>query len=200
MPIGASQHSCFVSNSYQQALYGWLSFSPVAYVTRCSWSACCCPIVCLYIAAEGGKGGDCSLASTAQTPEPANSTGCDPSTKGNGLCDPNNNIASCEYDGGDCCQGTCKFNEKLASQGSCTEKSFNCRDPNGDKDVIPPILQGKPCPVAIAGRSMLSPSPAGRAAANLRRRRPGTNAAWTPPCLPLLRQKCASLPGRWCFL
>eukprot|EP00903_Cladosiphon_okamuranus_P017744 g16334.t1 len=42
----------------------------------------------------------------------------------NGVCDASNNVASCLYDGGDCCPSTCS-----SSAGLCTEDTRQCFDP-----------------------------------------------------------------------
>lgn len=42
----------------------------------------------------------------------------------NGVCDSSNNVASCRYDGGDCCPSTCS-----SSAGLCTEDTRQCLDP-----------------------------------------------------------------------
>ncbi|CAN0333935.1 unnamed protein product, partial [Scytosiphon promiscuus] len=41
-----------------------------------------------------------------------------------GVCDASNNVASCEYDGGDCCPSTCS-----SSTGSCTQDTRQCLNP-----------------------------------------------------------------------
>ncbi|CAN0479248.1 unnamed protein product, partial [Ectocarpus sp. 8 AP-2014] len=41
-----------------------------------------------------------------------------------GVCDSSNNIASCLYDGGDCCPSTC------VSAGLCTEDTRQCLNPS----------------------------------------------------------------------
>ncbi|CAN0261696.1 unnamed protein product, partial [Scytosiphon promiscuus] len=41
-----------------------------------------------------------------------------------GVCDTSNNIASCEYDGGDCCPSTCS-----SSTGNCTQDTRQCLNP-----------------------------------------------------------------------
>ncbi|CAM9202693.1 unnamed protein product, partial [Hapterophycus canaliculatus] len=41
-----------------------------------------------------------------------------------GICDASNNIASCEYDGGDCCPSTCSSSTAL-----CTNETRQCLDP-----------------------------------------------------------------------
>ncbi|CAM9318967.1 unnamed protein product, partial [Ectocarpus sp. 4 AP-2014] len=42
-----------------------------------------------------------------------------------GVCDSSNNIASCLYDGGDCCPSTC-----VSSAGLCTEDTRQCLNPS----------------------------------------------------------------------
>ncbi|CAB1101741.1 unnamed protein product [Ectocarpus sp. CCAP 1310/34] len=42
-----------------------------------------------------------------------------------GVCDSSNNIASCLYDGGDCCPSTC-----VSSAGLCTEDTRHCLNPS----------------------------------------------------------------------
>ncbi|CAN0581124.1 unnamed protein product, partial [Ectocarpus sp. 12 AP-2014] len=42
-----------------------------------------------------------------------------------GVCDSSNNIASCLYDGGDCCPSTC-----ASSAGLCTEDTRQCLNPS----------------------------------------------------------------------
>jgi hypothetical protein len=43
---------------------------------------------------------------------------------------------------GDCCPSTCKTNPALPA--SCSVSQLNCRDPAGNKDVVPPTLVGVP--------------------------------------------------------
>lgn len=43
---------------------------------------------------------------------------------GDALCDPENNNAECEFDGGDCCEYTCKNGAYFA----CGDSGYNCQD------------------------------------------------------------------------
>lgn len=53
-------------------------------------------------------------------------SGCYASSwKGDGECDGSNNVASCEYDGGDCCASTC-----VTRTYTCGISGYNCIDPN----------------------------------------------------------------------
>lgn len=45
---------------------------------------------------------------------------------GDALCDPENNNADCEFDGGDCCRYTCKDGGYF----SCGDSGYHCQDPN----------------------------------------------------------------------
>lgn len=49
----------------------------------------------------------------------------------------------CRFDDGDCCPATCK---RTFIDNSCSPSLFNCRDPNGNKDTVPPTLYGLPMP------------------------------------------------------
>ena len=50
----------------------------------------------------------------------------DPLAFDNGKCDPSNNSEACQYDGGDCCEGTC-----VSSVFQCDDANnvFDCQDP-----------------------------------------------------------------------
>ncbi|WIA21361.1 hypothetical protein OEZ85_000581 [Tetradesmus obliquus] len=63
--------------------------------------------------------------------------------RGNGVCDDEFNIPACKFDDGDCCPATCK---RTFIDNSCSPSLFNCRDPNGNKDTVPPTLYGLPMP------------------------------------------------------
>lgn len=61
-----------------------------------------------------------------------------PSFLGNGVCDDAlpgcYNSAICNYDGGDCCEDTCK--QQMAGEGQyvvCGQDGYACRDPDSDK-------------------------------------------------------------------
>ena len=48
---------------------------------------------------------------------------------GNGYCDFVNNIAECNYDGGDCCSCTCEFEGDDDYPCSADGSGFDCQDP-----------------------------------------------------------------------
>ncbi|CAM9269151.1 unnamed protein product [Pylaiella littoralis] len=50
----------------------------------------------------------------------------------NGYCEPQNNNAGCEYDGGDCCECTCDTANNIYydDDNTCTDASFDCQDPS----------------------------------------------------------------------
>ena len=63
-----------------------------------------------------------------------------------GECDSENNIASCGYDGGDCCLCTCVAN------GECSFNIFDCVDPRVEKELYqcqPPPPTAPPCAANI---------------------------------------------------
>lgn len=60
----------------------------------------------------------------------------DSSDVGNGYCDPENNNEACGWDGGDCCECTCKGNGKEGECGNeffCKEPDSGCTDPLVDE-------------------------------------------------------------------
>jgi hypothetical protein len=66
------------------------------------------------------------------TPSPVPAV-CYAQTKklGDGKCDKGsvNNVAACGYDGGDCCEGSCKANPNSKSVKNCGKKGYECIDP-----------------------------------------------------------------------
>uniref|UniRef100_UPI00358E3B5D pappalysin-1-like n=1 Tax=Myxine glutinosa TaxID=7769 RepID=UPI00358E3B5D len=55
---------------------------------------------------------------------------CEDVFKGDGWCDPKNNRAYCEYDGGDCCASTLQSKEVIPFGGPCDlQGDCACRDP-----------------------------------------------------------------------
>jgi hypothetical protein len=93
-------------------------------------------------------GGDCCLVSCKMNPDPTKAAKCGkngydckdpdyycPSTKphwiGNGICNPNtlNNLATCDWDGGDCCEESCKLNPDPIKAAKCGSKGYDCKDP-----------------------------------------------------------------------
>jgi len=61
---------------------------------------------------------------------------------GDGFCDERLNYRECDYDGGDCCQQTCRLNRLISK--SCTPNSFQCRDPRSNDTTLayinPPLV------------------------------------------------------------
>ena len=57
---------------------------------------------------------------------------------GDGECDSDNNIAACEYDGGDCCESTC-----VDALWSCGISGYDCVDPEAPVPPAPDI--GEEC-------------------------------------------------------
>ncbi|CAN0021304.1 unnamed protein product, partial [Scytosiphon promiscuus] len=63
---------------------------------------------------------------TINTPE-----SCDRNQIGDGWCDEDNNIAECNYDGGDCCECTCMSDVQRDDDWTCGRYSgFACIDPS----------------------------------------------------------------------
>jgi hypothetical protein len=50
---------------------------------------------------------------------------------GDGKCDANNvnNVAACGWDGGDCCESSCKANPNTKASKNCGKKGYDCKDP-----------------------------------------------------------------------
>lgn len=72
-------------------------------------------------ALEGNSIGDRTTDDNGST-----TSGCeDPSWIADGICDFGNNEASCDYDGGDCCECTCVDEEYI-----CGEEAYECVDPS----------------------------------------------------------------------
>ena len=76
---------------------------------------------------------------------------------GDGYCDPDNNKAECNYDGGDCCECTCEvgFFADDDSAGGCSQ--FACIDPAApcvDEDLITVDMVEKCDDVSGAGVAM----------------------------------------------
>lgn len=61
-------------------------------------------------------------------PQPTAYPSCKGSTSyvGDGLCDPENNNAECDFDGGDCCKNTCKNGTRFF----CGASGYECKGPN----------------------------------------------------------------------
>jgi hypothetical protein len=57
---------------------------------------------------------------------------------GNGFCDADLNFAECEYDRGDCCRATCRYNATVL--GSCSTPTFDCRDPRTAQPATPYVV------------------------------------------------------------
>ena len=57
--------------------------------------------------------------------EPESQGPCVSSWVGDGWCDPENNLAECSYDGGDCCPSTCQDGSFV-----CGNFPFDCVDPS----------------------------------------------------------------------
>ncbi|CAM9880953.1 unnamed protein product [Ectocarpus sp. 12 AP-2014] len=55
---------------------------------------------------------------------------CDLDAIGDGVCDRDNNIATCEYDGGDCCECDCEDNTDADAAERCGEERYDCIDPD----------------------------------------------------------------------
>jgi hypothetical protein len=74
----------------------------------------CCPSTCTDgpFATCGSYGYDCVDVDV-----------CDPELAGNGVCDEETNTVDCEYDRGDCCEGTCMGS-------NCGENGYNCINPD----------------------------------------------------------------------
>jgi hypothetical protein len=53
-----------------------------------------------------------------------------PEERGNGLCSPHANTLACNWDGGDCCYETCKYNVDSISGASCYFSTLQCLDPD----------------------------------------------------------------------
>ncbi|CAN0304599.1 unnamed protein product [Ascophyllum nodosum] len=51
---------------------------------------------------------------------------CVLTSSGDGMCDEINNDEKCDYDGGDCCESSCKH-----AQFICGSNGYNCLDPEG---------------------------------------------------------------------
>ncbi|CAM9608575.1 unnamed protein product, partial [Ectocarpus fasciculatus] len=68
---------------------------------------------------------------------------------GDGLCDEDNNIEQCAYDGGDCCSCTCE--NEFDDDWACTE--FACIDPeaacDNDDDMTIDMFENCPYPMGI---------------------------------------------------
>jgi hypothetical protein len=101
------------------------------------------------VAACGWDGGDCCESSCKNNPDPAKAAKCGkngydckdpdhycPTTKphwvGNGVCNTNigNNVAGCGWDGGDCCETSCKMNPDPAKAAKCGKNGYDCKDPD----------------------------------------------------------------------
>jgi len=90
----------------------------------------------------------CTQLDTAEFPPNkaiTNVSGCNSELLGNGVCNPEQNVPACNYDGGDCCPGTCRRSRLPNSCSTC-----QCLDPNGSRDVIPPELRGFPKDVTLS--------------------------------------------------
>ena len=80
-----------------------------------------------------GDGGDMTCAQVTLEPQ------CTTAWYGDQECDPANNMAECEWDGGDCCPSTCVGAE-------CGGYGYECRDPAAGGGGMPvPALIGQPC-------------------------------------------------------
>eukprot|EP00903_Cladosiphon_okamuranus_P009792 g9309.t1 len=93
--------------------------------------------------AEGGtclctcreKAGTCGTGTGFDCKDPASTcvdncspAGGDLSTVGDRVCDPENNNAACEYDGGDCCECDCAQPLCGAGDNACTTPVWSCVD------------------------------------------------------------------------
>eukprot|EP00903_Cladosiphon_okamuranus_P005789 g5736.t1 len=71
-----------------------------------------------------------------------------PSGIGNGWCDIGNNIPECNYDGGDCCECTCQFDEDWGYNGNNYCQDFYCVDPEAacvdDDNITVDMLENCP--------------------------------------------------------
>ena len=65
---------------------------------------------------------------------------------GKGFCDLDFNVATHNYDGGDCCQATCDYRKQLEKgiNGACQDDWSNCNDPDGFSDSELPVLHNLP--------------------------------------------------------
>lgn len=81
----------------------------------------------------GDTGGELTCDASALVPA------CTPDWYGDLECDPSNNLAACEWDGGDCCAATC-------TEPGCGDYGFECRDPAAGGTGMPePEAIGDPC-------------------------------------------------------
>lgn len=81
----------------------------------------------------GGSGSEVVCESSALAPD------CTPDWYGDLECDPSNNLAACEWDGGDCCAATC-------TEAGCGAYGFECRDPGAGGTGMPePETIGDAC-------------------------------------------------------
>lgn len=72
-------------------------------------------------------GSDDDTGTPAPTPALQQDSICRPEWSKDGLCDPENNVVECAYDGGDCCESTCVSSDKY----SCgLEGPYDCVDPS----------------------------------------------------------------------
>lgn len=109
---------------------------------ECGWDrGDCCRCMCeSTIAFSCGEAGyDCTdpdapvdCPTESPTPSPAANTPypkCDGRIDwvGDAFCDPDNNSAECDWDGGDCCPCTCETTSDL----TCGVNGFDCLDPSG---------------------------------------------------------------------
>ena len=73
----------------------------------------------------------------APTISPTSSQVCKarPNQLGNGICNKNykkNNMEECGWDGGDCCEESCKMNAKPRKAKKCGSRGYYCLDPSYD--------------------------------------------------------------------
>mmetsp|Transcript_15451 Transcript_15451/g.23322 ORF Transcript_15451/g.23322 Transcript_15451/m.23322 type:complete len:779 (+) Transcript_15451:122-2458(+) len=77
---------------------------------------------------------DMTLSPVPQPTPPTSSPTYQPCTVkpkilGNGKCNANANTAACDWDGGDCCEASCKANSNPKIVKKCGKKGYDCKDP-----------------------------------------------------------------------
>ena len=110
---------------------GWCDAEGAYNTAACNWDGGdCCQFTCVSL---GVPGYDCSSNFDCKDPRPSkfDYSNCNVQVKawiGDGYCDMSGgfNTAECNYDGGDCCESTCKS----GSGGNC--EKFECVNPNLD--------------------------------------------------------------------
>jgi hypothetical protein len=129
-------------------------------VAACSWDGGdCCEQSCLAntndkIRKNCGKKGYNCIDPTFNVPTPApvavptlppvpTVAVCNAEEKkvGDGKCDNNdvNNVASCSWDGGDCCEQSCLANTNDKIRKNCGKKGYNCIDPTFNVPTPAPV-------------------------------------------------------------